>query len=119
MSRWLPLLMFLVLLPFAAKGAEPFPLWDNHESVAEYAQKVHLPPTKTLELGGGVKMELVLIPAGKFVGGLLFRNLLFVLFPYSIHEGFFAFDPNSPTLAFNQNCWHDQYISQQHKSNIP
>ena len=49
--------------------APAFPLWDGHESVAEYAKKVNLPPTQTLELGNGVKMELVLIPAGKFTMG--------------------------------------------------
>ena len=34
-----------------------------------YAKKTNLPPTKTLDLGNGVNMELVLIPAGKFVMG--------------------------------------------------
>jgi formylglycine-generating enzyme required for sulfatase activity len=46
-----------------------WPLWDGIESVADYAKRVNLPATQTLDLGGGVKMELVLIPAGKFIMG--------------------------------------------------
>ena len=45
------------------------PLWDGHESVAQYAQRVNLPPTKTLDLGNGVSLETVLIPTGKFIMG--------------------------------------------------
>ena len=45
------------------------PLWDGKESVEQYAQRVNLPPTKTLDLGNGVKLETVLIPAGKFIMG--------------------------------------------------
>ncbi|MGD0092557.1 MAG: SUMF1/EgtB/PvdO family nonheme iron enzyme [Planctomycetota bacterium] len=64
-----------VLLACAlACGAEPqpqsaFPLWNSQESIAEYAKRVNLPATKTLELGNGVNLELVLIPAGKFIMG--------------------------------------------------
>jgi formylglycine-generating enzyme required for sulfatase activity len=46
-----------------------YPLWDGKEAVAEYAKRVKLDPAITLDLGDGVKMELVLIPAGKFVMG--------------------------------------------------
>ena len=46
-----------------------YPLWDGSQSVADYAKRVNLPATMTLELGNGVKMELVLIPAGKFIMG--------------------------------------------------
>ena len=49
--------------------ASRWPLWDGHESVEQYAQRVNLPPTKTLDLGNGVKLETVLIPAGKFIMG--------------------------------------------------
>jgi hypothetical protein len=37
--------------------------------VADYARRVNLPPTKALDLGDNVKLELVLIPAGKFIMG--------------------------------------------------
>ncbi len=43
-------------------GALFAPLWDGSESVADYGKRVNLPPT--LDLGNGVKLELVLIPAG-------------------------------------------------------
>jgi formylglycine-generating enzyme required for sulfatase activity len=60
--------VFLLFAPvLASEGV--YPLWDGHESVADYAKRVNLPPTKTLDLGGGVKMDLVLIPAGKFIMG--------------------------------------------------
>src|SRR5437764_15269123 len=66
--RPLPLLLALALSS-SLPAAEPYPLWDGSESVADYAKRVNLPPTKTLDLGNGVKMELVLIPARKFSMG--------------------------------------------------
>lgn len=52
----------------AAEDAQ-WPLWDGKESVAEYAKRVNLPATKTIELGKLRTMELVLVPAGKFLMG--------------------------------------------------
>jgi formylglycine-generating enzyme required for sulfatase activity len=56
----------------ALPGAEPaksYPLWDGKETVAEYAKRAGLEPTKTQDLRNGVKLELALIPAGKFLMG--------------------------------------------------
>ena len=71
--RLLPLIFFVTLagsLSASKPAATPvYLLWDGSESVAEYAKKVNLPATKTLELGNGIKIELVLIPAGHFIMG--------------------------------------------------
>jgi len=62
--------IFLIALTGSLSAAEPaYPLWDGQEPVAAYAKKVNLPPTQTLDLGNGVKLDLVLIPAGKFIMG--------------------------------------------------
>lgn len=61
----------LLALSFSVLSAErerSYPLWHG-ESVEAYAKKVGLPSTKTLDLGSGVTMEFVLIPAGKFMMG--------------------------------------------------
>lgn len=60
--RPLPLL-FALTLAGSLQAAEPYPLWDGCESVADYARRVNLPTTKRW-IGASV-----LIPAGKFVLG--------------------------------------------------
>ena len=68
--RLAPLIFVMLTGSLAAGELMPsYPLWNGSESVADYAKKVNLPPTQTLELGNGVKLELVLIPAGNFVMG--------------------------------------------------
>ena len=67
-------LALLLLLALTAHAAEPpaaptWPPWDGQESVEQYAKRAGLEPTKTLDLGNGIKMEMVLIPAGKFTMG--------------------------------------------------
>ena len=47
----------------------PCPLWNGQESIANYAKKVNLPPVRNIDLGNGVNIETVLIPAGKFAMG--------------------------------------------------
>ena len=69
----LPATLMLFLVTPLVNGCDApvlsWPLWDGHESVADYAKRVNLPPTKTLDLGNGVKLETVLIPAGTFIMG--------------------------------------------------
>jgi formylglycine-generating enzyme required for sulfatase activity len=63
-------MLLLVALSAAAAESQPtWPFWDEKESIEQYAQRANLPPTKTLDLGDGVKLELVLIPAGTFKMG--------------------------------------------------
>ena len=72
--RPLALLLLLALSAQTAPAAEPpatpdWPLWDGQESVEQYAKRAKVEPTKTLDLGNGVRLDLVLIPAGKFIMG--------------------------------------------------
>src|SRR5438067_9465700 len=62
-------LLFVSAALLTGGEARTFPQWDGKESVAEYAARAKLAPTLTLDLGGGVKWEGVLIPAGSFVMG--------------------------------------------------
>ena len=65
-------LFFFVLAGSLSASELPtpaYPLWDGHEAIADYAKRVNLSPTKTLDLGNNVKLDLVLIPAGKFIMG--------------------------------------------------
>jgi formylglycine-generating enzyme required for sulfatase activity len=76
-NRLLPITLVVVMgvagliCPAEEKPAEkkPYPLWDGNESVADYAKRVKLDPAIALDLGDGVKMDFVLIPAGKFLMG--------------------------------------------------
>lgn len=63
------MLACLFLACTMARGADvppqtTFPLWDGKESIEQYAKRVNLPTTKTLDLGNNVKLELLLIPVG-------------------------------------------------------
>lgn len=60
----------LLFLPLhAAESPRAFPLWDGIEPIESYARRVNLPPTEQLDLGNGVTLDLVLIPAGQFIMG--------------------------------------------------
>lgn len=64
---WTFLLAGLVLARDKPNG---YPLWDGKESQADYAKRTGMKDVEiTLDLGDGVKMKLILIPAGKFLMG--------------------------------------------------
>lgn len=79
-QKSLSIAMVLFNAPLVFGADAPLPLWD----VAEYAVRVNLPPTKTLDLGGGVKLELVLIPAGKKSDGAFVQYSLNSLHFFSL-----------------------------------
>jgi formylglycine-generating enzyme required for sulfatase activity len=61
--------MKILALALLMVGTGGYPQWDGKESSADYAQRAGVAPTLTLELGGGVTWEGVLIPAGSFLMG--------------------------------------------------
>jgi len=63
--RLLALTLVLAALP---TGATEFPFWEG-EPIEEYAKNANLEPTRRLDLGHGVAMEMVLVPAGSFIMG--------------------------------------------------
>ena len=69
MKMWQVLILLLIALIVTPARARDWPLWDGHQSVDAYAKSVNLPPTKSLDLGNGVTLDLVLIPPGKFIMG--------------------------------------------------
>jgi len=61
--------MRILALALLMVGTGGYPQWDGKESSADYAKRAGVAPTLTLDLGGGVTWEGVLIPAGSFVMG--------------------------------------------------
>jgi formylglycine-generating enzyme required for sulfatase activity len=55
--------------PHTDQPAQNWPVWDGQETIAQYALRAKLEPTKALDVGNGVKLEMVLIPAGTFTMG--------------------------------------------------
>jgi hypothetical protein len=47
----------------------PYPLWDGSQSVESYAQSVGVKPTRKLDLGELLMLDLVLVPAGRYLMG--------------------------------------------------
>jgi formylglycine-generating enzyme required for sulfatase activity len=60
--------ILLPLLLIGAVQAKP-PAWDGKETVEDYARRAGLKAAETLDLGDGIKLDLILIPAGSFVMG--------------------------------------------------
>jgi len=74
MCRTIPglLLIATVLVlsaPHVPAQKDAYPTWDGKETIADYARRAKLDPTLTFDLGGGVKWEGMLIPAGTFLMG--------------------------------------------------
>lgn len=67
-SRIFTASILLLTAPLLATAGD-YPPRNDKETVAEYAKRAGLEPTLSLNLGGGVKWEGVLIPAGSFIMG--------------------------------------------------
>jgi len=46
-----------------------YPLWDGKETIEAYCERAGVKPTLSLDVGGGIKMGVRLIPAGEFQMG--------------------------------------------------
>ena len=65
-----PIAVIVALATLPALAAEPeYPHWYGQESIEQYAKRAGLEPAKTIDLGDGVTMQFVLIPAGTFTMG--------------------------------------------------
>ena len=53
-----------------AENMRTYPLWNGVESVVDYAKRIHVPPEISVQLRKGVSIEMVLIPAGKYMMGV-------------------------------------------------
>lgn len=62
-------LLLLLASNLLAADDQKFPIWNGSETIAQYAARAGLEPAITLDLGGDVKWEGVLIPAGSFIMG--------------------------------------------------
>ena len=71
-STWTRVASFVAFVVIAAVAAYFVPRKQSpapFEAVADCAKRLNLPPTKTIDLGEGVKMDLVLVPPGRFTMG--------------------------------------------------
>lgn len=59
----------LALAADPPKDPATFPQWNGSETIDAYAKRAGLEPSITLDLGGDVKWQGVLVPAGTFVMG--------------------------------------------------